>query len=79
MHPCVRLRVMVRRRWRRIRRFWREVREDIQYRHIWQRVKKPAGHPFYVCAACGAESVSNIGGHRDRCPARTASHVDITA
>lgn len=79
MNPCIRLRIMARRRWRRVRRFFREVRDDIQYRHIWHKVQTPAGIRFYRCPACGAESVSPEGGHLDRCPAREVRRAKATA
>lgn len=78
MHVCLRGRIFLRRRWRRLRRLMRDAYADIKYRHIWQKTKTPTGVPFYVCALCMAESVSPIGGHRDRCPGREQRRVHAT-
>lgn len=79
MRVCLRGRIYLRRYRRRLRRFMREVYADIKYRHIWQPVKnKAAGTKYYICALCMAESVSPIGGHRDRCPGRDRRNVFVT-
>lgn len=75
MTPCVRCRIYVRRRRRWLRRFVRDVRDDIQYRHAWEKKRTPSDVVFYRCARCKGESVSPVGGHQDRCPGRVSRNV----
>jgi hypothetical protein len=72
---CLSGHLFLRRRWRWLRRFYRDVLQDVRYRHVWHPTTTAQGYRVYRCRLCGAQAGRPVGGHQDPC--RKREHKDL--